>query len=78
MDYIQSRYGIGGTTLAQETKVLGSGVSNGAVTGGRGKFLEADNPVLWLFGIAAVTLGLIGVNGSLRVGPFKASASAGK
>lgn len=77
MDYIQQRFGIGGTTLASETKVLGAGASNGAVTG-NAKFLEADNPVLWLFGVAAVTLGLIGINGSLRVGPFKASASAGK
>lgn len=37
-----------------------------------------DNPLFWFAGLAAVTIGLIAVNTSVRVGPFKASAGAGK
>lgn len=80
MDPLQRAYGlgIGGTTLAPETKVLGSGVNNGAVTANGTKLFDGENPVLWLFGLAAVTLGLIGLNGSLRVGPVTVSGKAGK
>lgn len=37
-----------------------------------------DNPLMWFGAIAAVTIGLMAVNASIRVGPFKASAGAGK
>ena len=36
-----------------------------------------DSPLFWFGAIAAVTLGLVGVSTSARVGPFRASASAG-
>jgi hypothetical protein len=45
---------------------------------GNGKPWHPDNGVFWVMAIAAVTLGLIGVNGAIRVGDFKAAAGAGK
>lgn len=37
-----------------------------------------DNPIFWFGAIAAATIGLIAANASIRVGPFRASAGAGK
>lgn len=57
---------------------VGSGVHNGAVTGSRMGRLDAENPMLWLVGLGAVTLGLIAASTSVRLGPLRVSASAGK
>lgn len=56
-----------------------SAAANGAVTTvnshvGR---LDADNPMLWLIGIGAVTLGLVAFSTHVRVGKFTASVSGG-
>jgi len=76
--YVEQRYGLGLTlSPAPPPGPIGSGVHNGAVTGSRMSGLDPDNPMLWLLGIAAVTLGLIGATTSVRFGPFRASASAG-
>ncbi len=40
--------------------------------------LDLDNPLLWVFGLTAVTFGLIGISGSVRVGKARASASLDK
>jgi len=54
-------------------------VANGAVTtAGKHKFLDINSPELWLFGIGAATLGLIAVTTSVRVGPLRFTAAAGK
>jgi hypothetical protein len=37
-----------------------------------------DSPMFWFGVLLATTFGLIGASTSLRVGPFKAAASAGK
>lgn len=51
--------------------------SNGALTtGAAGKLV--DDPAVWLVGLAAVMLGLIGVNSSLRVGPLHGEIGVGK
>lgn len=62
------------------------GVSDDVTTGGLGATgilpasspIHPDHPLFWFAAFAAVTLGLIGGSTHLRVGPFKASASAGK
>lgn len=36
-----------------------------------------EHPLFWVGAIVAVTVGLIGVNSSLRIGKFKASVGAG-
>lgn len=36
-----------------------------------------DNPLFWVGAFLAVTLGLIATSTSIKVGPFKATASAG-
>lgn len=43
------------------------------------RWWSPDSPLFWLFGIAAVTFGLIGVSlsGSGRVGPFHAGGEVG-
>lgn len=73
---LASKYGMHGLTLAQHSEA-GSGVSNGAITADAKRLLDPDNPLLWLLGIGAVTLGLVGLSTSARVGPLRASASAG-
>lgn len=40
--------------------------------------LSPSNPMVWLAGIAAVTVGLVAVSGSVRLGRAKVSASVGK
>lgn len=56
-----------------------SGVANGAVTTVNSHLgaLNPDNPMMWLFGIGAVTLGLVAFSTSVRIGAFKASVSGG-
>lgn len=39
---------------------------------------HVDNPLLWFGIVAGVTLGLIGVSTSARVGPLRGAISAGK
>jgi hypothetical protein len=80
MSALANKYGatFGGLTLAPQG-MPGTGSSNGAtVTGGLTSRLNSENPLLWLFGIGAVTLGLVAASTSLRVGPVRASVSAGK
>jgi hypothetical protein len=76
-----NKYGMHNLTLAPAPSDanIGSGASNGAVVThpalGR---LNPENPMLWLLGIGAVTLGLIGATTSVRFGPIRGSASVGK
>ena len=50
--------------------------ANGAVTTtGRPKFWDVESPELWLVGIGAVTLGLIAVSTSVKVGPLHFAGS---
>jgi hypothetical protein len=75
-DLGSSKYGM--PLLAPMTADV-SGLDN-AVTpshAGRGQ-LDPDNPMLWLLGIGAVTLGLVAASTHVRVGPVTASLSAGK
>ena len=80
MSLASSKYGLG-VSVAPSQEPL-TGIGNGAVTTagghGRGKFLHPDSPELWLFGIGAVTLGLISVATSAHVGPLHFSAGIGK
>lgn len=62
------------------------GLSDDITTGGLGnvtvlpiqKALHPDHPFFWFAALGAVTFGLIGASTHLRVGPFRADASAGK
>lgn len=56
-----------------------SAVSSSAVTTNDSHLgsLNADNPMVWLVGIGAVTLGLVAFSTHVRIGKFSASASAG-
>lgn len=40
--------------------------------------IDPHNPLFWLGGIIAVTVGFAGLAGSARVGRFRVAASAGK
>lgn len=40
--------------------------------------LSPDSPLLWFGGLLAVTVGLVAVSGSVRLGRAKVSASVGK
>ena len=40
--------------------------------------LSPENPAVWLAGIAALTVGLVAVSGSVRLGRAKVSVAAGK
>lgn len=40
--------------------------------------LSPQNPLLWFGGVLAVTVGLVAVSGSVRLGRAKVSASVGK
>lgn len=78
-DTLSQKYGAAhGLTLNPAGAIPGQGASNGAVTTVPfGKF-DVDNPMLWLVGIGAATLGLVFASTSVRVGPLRASVSAGK
>lgn len=53
-----------------------SAITAAAVTSGNAPGrLSLENPVIWLVGIGAATLGLIAVSTHARVGPLKASVS---
>lgn len=56
-----------------------SSAANGAVTTASSNVAQVgvDNPMLWLFGIGAVTLGLIAFSTHVRVGKFSASVTGG-
>jgi hypothetical protein len=56
-----------------------SAAANGAVGAASttANQLGIENPMLWLVGIGAVTLGLVAFSTHVRVGKFAASASAG-
>jgi len=56
-----------------------SAISGSAVTTGDAHLgsMSAENPMVWLVGIGAVTLGLVAFSTHVRVGKFSASASAG-
>lgn len=73
-----SKYGM--PTLMPATATPGAGASNGSVSTERsftGR-LDPENPMVWLVGIGAVTLGLVAASTSVRFGPVRASVSAGK
>jgi hypothetical protein len=72
------KYGMHLTLAPSDQTVGGAGASNGAVTGGAKALLDPENPMLWLLGIGAATLGLIAFNTSVRVGPVHASGGIGK
>lgn len=71
-----AKYNLALVGAAPPVAPVGSGAGNGAVTTDptSGRF-NIDGPMVWLLGIGAATLGLIAVSTSIRVGPFKASAS---
>lgn len=70
------KYGMAGTFTSPDLPFTGA--NNGAVTGRHArKFFDASNPELWLVGIGGLTLGLIAISTSVRVGPLHLSASAG-
>jgi len=60
------------TTVAPDASPLHSMPAMGA-EGASG--FSPDNPMLWLVGIGAVLLGLVGFSTSGHVGPLKASVS---
>jgi hypothetical protein len=74
---LASKYGMHSLTLAPMSEP-GSGASNGAISGDVHKLLDPDNPMLWLLGIGAATLGLVAASTSLRVGPVRGSVTVGK
>jgi hypothetical protein len=74
---LAQKYGMHTLTLAPMSEP-GSGASNGAISGDVHKLLDPDNPMLWLLGIGAATLGLVAASTSLRVGPVRGSVTVGK
>lgn len=79
MQNLASKYGMpgGNLTLAPMSEP-GSGAANGAIVGSARKLIDPDNPMFWLVGIAAATLGLVAASTSLRVGPVRGAVSVGK
>lgn len=59
------------------TDVAVGGLGIAGVSPQAGRF-SPDNPMFWVLVIGGCTFGLIGVSTHLRLGPFKASGSAGK
>jgi hypothetical protein len=66
----------GSTTQANTDASVGQ-LGTAAVVA-RPSVWSPQHPMLWFGAVAGVTLGLIAVSTHVRVGPFKASASAGK
>ena len=60
--------------VAAPTAMMGT---DDLATGWRA-FIDPHNPVVWLGGILAATVGLAAVAGSARVGPVKVGAAVGK
>lgn len=65
---------------AQSATPLAAAVSNGAMAHGsvHPPVLSAQSPILWIVGIGALTFGFIAVSTSVRIGPLRLSADAGK
>lgn len=59
---------------ADEHAAANGAVSTSAANVGT---VNPDNPMLWLFGIGALTIGLIGVSTHVRVGTLRAGFDAG-
>jgi hypothetical protein len=53
-------------------------VTSDDIGGGWQSLVNPKNPLLWVGGLLAVTIGLVGVAGSVRLGGAKVSASVGK
>jgi len=75
-----SKYGMPQLAPSTGSLPVAPAASNGAVATGAAtrRFLDPESPELWLVGIGAVMLGLIAVSTSVRVGPVRLAASAGK
>jgi hypothetical protein len=76
-DLGSTKYGM--ALLPQATADV-SGLDNALApspAGNAGQF-HPDNPMLWLLGIGALTLGLVAASTHVRVGPITASVAAGK
>jgi hypothetical protein len=56
-----------------------SGAANGAVTtrDSHVASVNAENPFVWLFGLGALTLGLVAFSTHVRVGNIRAGVDAG-
>lgn len=73
--YAAAKYGLAtGQPLSRDQHAA----SNSAVTTTGPAGLSLENPLLWLVGLGAVTIGLAAVSVSGRIGPIKASISGGK
>ena len=68
-----------GMSLEQTYGTDLSAAANGAVTtaASHATGLNLENPMIWLVGVGAVTLGLVAFSSHVRVGKFNASATAG-
>jgi hypothetical protein len=69
------------STIGQPDVSMGAlapGTSSPLEVGGTRKPWHPDNPMFWVGVLLAATFGLVGASTSIRVGPFKASAGAGK
>lgn len=60
------------------TPMPGIGRSAGPSPAMSAKPWSPDSPLFWFAAVAAVTFGLMAANVHIKVGPFKAGASAGK
>jgi hypothetical protein len=75
-----STYALTGLAPVESNWVQASHLESGSTSapdGLRG-LVHPDNPLTWLAVVAAVTFGLVGVSGSVRLGKAKASASLDK
>jgi len=54
-----------------------SAAANGAVHTAHQLGRGVENPMVWLVGIGAVTIGLVAFSTNVRVGKFSASVAAG-
>lgn len=70
------KYGMPGPIVAATAPPAPAASAGAVATPGPVGLVE--NPAVWLVGITAVMLGLIGASTSARVGPLRASLSAGK
>lgn len=73
----QSTYGVQpqmpSLGIAAPTQHMGTDDLRGGLRG----LIDPNNPLFWAMAIAAMTLGLVGVAGSVRLGGAKVSVSAG-
>lgn len=77
-----SDYAVGKYNMPRRAPVSGDAAAagtSGAVTTvlSRAGSHKADDPMVWLFGLAAVTVGLVAFSTHVRVGKVNASLSAG-